>query len=79
MVTVLPTWAPIRALPIGDSSLRRRLAMAELGVDAVVEIGPGRALSGFVRKTVPELPVFAVETAEEAMLLPELLKGMECK
>ena len=53
--------------------------MAELGVDAVVEIGPGRALSGFVRKTVPELPVFAVETAEEAMLLPELLKGMECK
>lgn len=49
--------------------------MAELGVDAVVEIGPGRALSGFVRKTVPELPVFAVETAEEVLLLPELLKG----
>ena len=51
--------------------------MGELGVDAVVEIGPGRALSGFVRKTVPELRVFAVETAEEVLLLPELLKEVE--
>ncbi len=51
-------------------------AMAGLGVDAVVEIGPGKALSGFVRKTVPELPVFTVETAAEAEALPELLKGV---
>lgn len=51
--------------------------MAELGADAVVEIGPGKALSGFVRKTVPGLPVFAVETAAEAKCLPELLKGAE--
>lgn len=52
-------------------------AMAALGVDAIVEIGPGRALSGFVKKTLPGFPVFAVETAEEIEALPELLKGVE--
>ena len=26
--------------------------LAEMGVDTVIEIGPGRALSGFVNKTV---------------------------
>ena len=32
-----------------EDTIRR---LAELGVDTVVEIGPGRALSGFVGKTV---------------------------
>lgn len=45
-----------------EDSIRR---MAELGVDAIVEIGPGRALTGFVKKTVPGLPVYPLETAEE--------------
>ncbi len=39
--------------------------MGQLGLDAVLEIGPGRVLSGFVKKTVPDLPCFAVETAED--------------
>lgn len=50
--------------------------MAELGVDAIVEIGPGKALTGFVRKTVRGLPVFPVETVEDVVALPEQLKGV---
>ena len=37
------------------------LRLAELGVDTVVEIGPGSALSGFVRKTAPEIKTHVVE------------------
>ena len=32
-----------------EDTIRR---LAELGVDTIVEIGPGKALSGFVKKTV---------------------------
>ena len=49
--------------------------MAAMGLDALVEIGPGKALSGFVKKTVPELPVYAVETAADVEKLTETLKG----
>lgn len=52
-------------------------AMAALGVDAVVEIGPGKALSGFVRKTIPDLPVCAVETVTDVERLPEWLRALE--
>lgn len=55
-----------------EDSLRR---MAAMELDALVEIGPGKALSGFVKKTVPELPVYAVETAAELEQLTETLKG----
>ena len=56
--------------------LRNYRQLAEsLGLDALVEIGPGKALSGFVKKTVPELPVYAVETAVELEQLTETLKG----
>ncbi len=51
--------------------------MAALGVDAIVEIGPGKSLTGFVKKTLPGFPVFSVETAEDVEKLPELLKGVE--
>ena len=54
-----------------EDSIRR---MAAMGLDALVELGPGKALSGFVRKTVPELPVYAVETAADVEKLTELVK-----
>lgn len=37
--------------------------MAEQGIDTVVEIGPGRALSGFIRKTVKGIKTYTIEDA----------------
>ncbi len=54
-----------------EDSVRR---MAELGLDALVEIGPGKALSGFVKKTVPGFPVHAVETVTDVEDLEQLVK-----
>ena len=47
------------------------LLAEELGVDTIVEIGPGRALSGFVKKTVGDaitcLPAEDVPTLTAAL------------
>ena len=51
-------------------------SMAAMGVDAIVEIGPGKALSGFVKKTVPGIPVCAVETAADVENLPDTLEQL---
>lgn len=56
-----------------EESIRR---MGELGVDAIIEIGPGKALSGFVRKTLPNMPVCAVETVEDIEGLPQWLDAL---
>ena len=46
-----------------EDTIRR---LAELGVDTVVEIGPGRAISGFVKKTVGSaMTCLNIETAED--------------
>ena len=46
-----------------EDTIRR---LAELGVDTVVEVGPGRAISGFVKKTVGSaIRCLNVETAED--------------
>lgn len=50
--------------------------MAAMGVDAVVEIGPGKVLSGFVRKTAPELPVCSVETVSDVEALADTLDSL---
>ena len=47
-----------------------------MGVDAIVEIGPGKALSGFVKKTVPEIPVTAVETVADVEALADTLNAL---
>lgn len=41
-----------------EDTIRR---LCELGVDTIIEIGPGKALSGFVAKTAPQIRCFAVE------------------
>lgn len=57
-----------------EDSIRR---MVQLGVDALVEIGPGKAISGFVRKTAPEIPVYAVETVADVEQLTEAFNQVE--
>ena len=52
------------------------LKLQELGVDTVVEIGPGKVLSGFVKKTCPEIKTYAVETLEDIETAVEALGGM---
>lgn len=48
--------------------------MAEQGIDTIVEIGPGTALSKFVMKTCPEITCYSVEKAEDVDKLLESLK-----
>ena len=54
-----------------EDSIRK---MAAMDLDALVEIGPGKALSGFVKKTVPDLPVYAVETVADVEALVQKVK-----
>ena len=49
--------------------------MAESGIDTFLEIGPGKALSGFVRKTCKGATVINIETAEDFANAVSRLKG----
>lgn len=55
-----------------EDSIRR---MIDLGVDAIVEIGPGKALSGFLKRIDPQVKVYNVETAADVEALAALLQG----
>ena len=50
--------------------------MTAMDLDALVEIGPGKALSGFVRKTAPGFPVCTVETVADMEGLADALKEL---
>ena len=55
-----------------EDTIRR---LAELGVDTIVEIGPGKALIGFVKKTATAIKTYAVETCADLDALSAALKG----
>lgn len=57
-----------------EDSIRK---MAEMGVDTFVEIGPGRVLSGFVKKTLEAAKTYAVTTPADLDALCAELKGAE--
>ena len=48
--------------------------MADAGIDTIVEVGPGKALSGFVKKTAPHIKTIPVETAQQLEDAVTLLK-----
>jgi [acyl-carrier-protein] S-malonyltransferase len=48
--------------------------MAEQGIDTIVEIGPGKALSKFVKKTCPDIVCYNVEKAEDVDALVAALQ-----
>ena len=48
--------------------------MESFGIDTVLEIGPGRTLSGFVRKTAEGIRCISVENCESLEKAVEILK-----
>ncbi|MBS4203819.1 ACP S-malonyltransferase [Lederbergia citrea] len=51
--------------------------MIELGVDTFVEIGPGKVLSGLIKKVNRSVKTFSVQDPESCQLVIEALKGEE--
>ena len=49
--------------------------MKEQGVDTFVEIGPGKALTGFVKKELSDANTFNVCSLNELNLLSEVFKN----
>ena len=39
-------------------------AMAEAGADSFYEVGPGKVLSGLIRRILPGVPVYNVENVQ---------------
>ena len=47
--------------------------LEKMGVDTIIEVGPGKTIAGFVRKTVPSIKVIGVATPEDVDTLLEKL------
>ena len=50
-------------------------AMERDGIDTVLEIGPGKALSGFFKKTAPEIKTYHIDTADDYRAFVSAWKG----
>ncbi len=51
--------------------------LKDLGVDVLIEIGPGKTIAGFCKKTIPDVPVINVSTVEDAESLKDKLNELE--
>lgn len=50
--------------------------MANIGVDLIIEIGPGKTLAGFVKKTAKDIKVFSVEAPKDIEDIIAAIKEM---
>ena len=50
-------------------------AMERAGIDTIVEIGPGRTLTSFVKKTAPSVRTYNIDTAGDFVKVTAALKG----
>ena len=50
-------------------------AMERDGIDTIVEIGPGKTLSSFVKKTAPSIKTYNIDTAADFEKVTAALKG----
>ena len=55
-----------------EDTIRR---MEADGVDTIVEIGPGKTLSSFVKKTAPSIKTYNIDTADDFERVTAALKG----
>ena len=55
-----------------EDTIRR---MEADGVDTIVEIGPGKTLSAFVKKTAPSIKTYNIDTADDFEKVAAALKG----
>ena len=85
----IPYFANVNASKVTDKALIKELLkeqvfspvrweqtlyeLEKMGVDTIVEVGPGRTIAGFVRKTVPSIKVIGVSTPEDIEKLSEKL------
>lgn len=53
--------------------------MEKEGIDTILEIGPGKALSGFVKKTAPGIKIFNIDTAEDFEKVSSELAAGGCR
>ena len=58
-----------------DPSVAARIAESVGGPGAVIEIGPGKTIAGFVKKTIPEIPVINVSSVEDIAKVKEAING----